>query len=293
MFGYLTMHHRFLTYRMHQCYVNYYCGTCFALEHNFGQLSRLLLSNDVALLGILMECHPGSQEPRQLCFGKCREKHCRFHGGIWKQLAAMNLLLVQEKLKDDRNDDRSLRALAGMALLRGHFRKAEDKYPGMARAITQGYADMYTLEQAGSRIRPIEDRFAEMMVQAAGSFRFLEHWEELYIRHISRWVYYIDALDDYEADSRRGRFNALLEPDAETYDAYVKQYMTTIMDDLAYIYDDLEQLAELVPKDHPERALLRTMIFNDIPLRTSYVLSGRKQIRGKMGSIWEGADRYS
>lgn len=108
MFGYLTMHHRFLTYRMHQCYVNYYCGICFALEHNFGQLSRLLLSNDVALLGILMECHPGSQEPRQLCFGKCREKHCRFHGGIWKQLAAMNLLLVQEKLKDDRNDDRSL-----------------------------------------------------------------------------------------------------------------------------------------------------------------------------------------
>lgn len=293
MFGYLSVHHRFLTYRMHQCYVNYYCGTCFALEHNYGQLSRLLLSNDAALLGILLQCHPKAQEPRQFCFGKCREKHCLFHGGVWEQLASMNLLLVQEKLKDDRNDEHSLRALAGMALLRSRFQRAERRYPQMADAIARGYADMYALEQSGSRIRPIEERFGEMMVEAMGSFRQLVQWEETYIRHISRWIYYIDALDDYEEDCRKGRFNALLEADAKTYDAYVKAHMTTILEDIQYIYRDLEKLAEQLPGECPEQVLLRSLILHDIPLCTSYVLSGRKQIKGKMGSIWEGADRYS
>ena len=293
MFGYLSVHHRFLTCQMHQCYVNYYCGTCFALEHNYGQFSRFLLSNDVTLLGILLKCHLQAQAPRQFCFGKCREKHCRFHGGIWKQLASMNLLLVQEKLKDDRNDEHSLRALAGMVLLRRRFQKAERRYPRMADAIARGYVDMYALEKAGSRIRPIEDRFGEMMVETMASFRPLYQWEETYIRHISRWIYYIDALDDYEEDCRKGRFNALHEADARTYDAYVKKYMGIILEDIRYIYRDLEELAEQVPKEFPEQALLRSMIFHDIPLCTSYVLSGRKQIKGKMGSIWEGADRFS
>lgn len=292
MFGYLAAHNRFLTYRMHRCYLSYYCGVCFALEHNFSQRSRMLLSNDVALLGLLIACHDDPLSPPQRCFGCRRQKRCRFRGGAWDRLAAVNLLLVQEKLKDDRNDDRSLKALVGMALLRGHFRKAEARFPDTAEAIARGYRDMYALEKAGSRIRPIEDRFAEMMLETIAGFRPLAPWEQQYIRHISRWVYYIDALDDYEEDARRGRFNALREPDAPTFQAYEQRHLATIADDIAYIYADLDALNAEMPADRPEHQLLRCMIFNDIPLRTSYVLNGRKLMKYRTGSIWEGSDRY-
>lgn len=293
MFGYLSVHHRFLTFQMHRCYINYYCGLCFGLEHNYGQLRRFLLSNDASFLGILLECHPEAQQPRQLCFGNCRQKRCRFYGGPWDQLASMNLLLIREKLKDDKNDERSLRARAGMVLLGRDFQKAEKKYPVMADAIVRGYADMYALEQAGSGIRPIEERFGQMMVETMSSFGPVNAWQESYIRHISRWIYYIDAIDDYEEDFRKRRFNALHEADSETYQAYVKNHLKTILDDIGYIYRDLEYLAEQIPKDKPEYALLRAMILHDIPLRTAYVLSRRKAHKGKTGSIWEGADRYA
>lgn len=291
MFGYLTMHNRFQTFKMHRCYANYYCGTCFGLEHNFGQISRFLLSNDVALLGILMKCHEEPLRPRYLCYGKCKEKHCIFHGGMWSQMAAMNILLVNEKIKDDRNDEHSWKAFFARILLSGQIRRAQKRYPEMAKEIAQGYVQMYRLECEGSGVRPIEECFADMMVNTLSTCRKLQDWEVDYIRHISKWIYYIDALDDYEEDCQAGRFNSLKKEDAKTMDAYTRKYMHVIIDDIKYIYQDMDKLLEAMPQEKTEDFLLRTLICNDIPLRTAKVLSKRKMDKVKIGSIWEGSDR--
>lgn len=293
MFGYLSMHSYFHSFKMHRCYANYYCGTCFGLEHNYGQFSRLLLSNDVSLLGILLKCHKNSLGDRYLCFGKCKEKHCLFYGGEWEQLAAINLLLINEKLKDDVNDERSLKAMFGMFLLSGRFKKAQKTFPKMAEAISRGYKEIYQLEKAGSGIRPIEECFADMMVNTMSECRDLEAWEIDYIRHISRWIYYIDALDDYEDDFRDGIFNALKKEDAPTLYEYTKKHMPIIMEDLQYIYRDLENILEKMPQVTTEDKLLKTLICDDIPLRTAKVLSGRKLNKLKIGSVWEGSNRTS
>lgn len=285
------MHSNFQTFQMHRCHANYYCGVCFGLEHNFGQLSRLLLSNDVSLLAIFMRCHDDPLRERYLCYGKCKEKHCRFHGGQWNRLAAINLLLVREKLKDDRNDEQSWKAALGMALLGGRIRKAEAQFPEMACQIARGYEEMYRLETAGSGVRPIEECFADMMVNTMTQFRPLEQWEERYIRCIARWVYYIDALDDYEEDFQAGRFNSLKKEDAPTRYDYVKKYIGVIAADLHYIYQDFNELLEMMPDSTPEDALLRTLICHDIPLRTARILNGQKLTKFKIGSIWEGSDR--
>lgn len=291
MFGYLSMHHRFQTFQMHRCYSNYYCGTCFGLEHNYGQICRLLLSNDVSLLGILMKFHEDPLKERFRCFGKCKEKHCIFHGGMWNQMAAINLLLVNEKLKDDINDEHSWKASLGKMLLGNRMKKAEKQYPKMAEAIAQGYVEMYKLERAGSSVRLIEECFADMMVNTMAECRELEEWEILYIRHISRWIYYIDALDDYEDDYRKKRFNSLKKEDAPTLYDYTKKYMKTIVEDLQYIYRDLDRIVSMMPNKTPEEQLLRTLICNDIPLRTAKVLRGRSCINIKTGSVWEGSDK--
>ena len=293
MFGYLAMHNCFQTFKMHRCYANYYCGTCFGLEYNFGQISRFLLSNDVSLLGILMKCHKDSLRQHYLCFGKCKEKHCVFHGGKWNQMAAINLLLVNEKLKDDVNDERSWKAVIGKILLGKHMRKAESQYPEMAKVIAQGYVEMYKLERAGSGVRPIEECFADMMVNTMKEVRELEEWEIYYIRHISRWIYYIDALDDYEEDYKKNRFNSLKKQDAPTFYDYTQKYMRTIIEDLQYIYRDMNKIMELMPQKTTEDELLRTLICNDMPLRTAQVLKGKNLLKLKIGSVWEGSDRNS
>lgn len=291
MFGYLAMQSYFQTYRMHRCYVNYYCGTCFGLEKNYGEISRLLLSNDVALLGILIKCHKNPLQERYGCYGKCKEKRCAFHGGTWNQMAAMNLLLVNEKLKDDINDENSWKAKLAALVLKRYFRKCEKQFPEMAEVIAAGYQEMYRLEKLGSSVRMIEDSFAKMMVNTLSKCRKLEEWEILYIRYISKWIYYIDALDDYEDDFRSKKFNSLHKKDAPTKDEYTRKYIRTIRDDLEYIYRDADRIIEMMPKETTEDKLLQTLICHDIPLQTSRILSGRKMSKLKVGSVWEGSYR--
>lgn len=291
MFGYLAMHSFFQTFHMHRCYANYYCGTCFGLEHNYGQISRMLLSNDVSLLAILIKCHKDSLKERYRCFGKCKEKHCVFHGGSWNQMAAINLLLVNEKLKDDINDEYSAKAVLGKFLLHNKIRKATLEFPEMAKAIENGYKEIYRLEKAGSGIRAIEECFADMMVNTLLKCRPLEEWEIRYIRYISKWIYYIDALDDYEEDFRKGRFNALKKADAPTMYDYTQKYTFVIAEDLQYIYQDLQTILEQMPGQSTEHKLLHTLICDDIPLRTAKVLSGRRYKKIKIGSVWEGSDK--
>ncbi len=291
MFGYLTMQRQLLTWKMQRCYRNYYCGTCFGLEFNYGQVSRLLLSYDVALLGIVLQCHRSPLMDRYPCLGRCGGCRSLFHGGTWGQMGALNLLLVNEKLKDDINDDRSVKAYAGKLLLGRKIRKAQREYPGMAREIEKGYREIYALEKQDSGVREIEECFADMMEHTMSECRPLEEWERRYIRCISKWIYYIDALDDYEKDYRENKFNPLRQEDAGTFYEYSRRYILTIGQDLKYLYEDIAAVHRMLPAGSTEQKLLAHLLSSGIPATTARILSGRKQIRLKLGSVWEQAGK--
>lgn len=291
MFGYLTMQRQLMTWKMQRCYRNYYCGTCFGLEFNYGQVSRLLLSYDVALLGIVLQCHQAPLKDREPCFGQCRECRVRFRGGVWEQMGAVNLLLVNEKLKDDINDDHSLKAHAGKLLLGRKIRRAQKRYPDMAYAIEKGYRDIYALEQQNSGVREIEECFADMMEHTMSECGALEEWERRYIRCISKWIYYIDALDDYENDYKEKKFNPLKREDAETFYEYSRRYILTIGEDLQYLYEDIAEVHRMLPAHSTEEKLLAHLLTSGIPATTARILSGRKQLKLKLGSVWEQAGR--
>jgi hypothetical protein len=277
---------------MHRVYTNYYCGVCFGLENHFGQLSRFLLSNDVAVLAILLKCHNSPMMKRFHCSGDHKKKCCMFCEEQWNRVAAINLLLVNEKLKDDINDERSIKAKLGKVVLNKRIQKAIDSYPQMADAIAAGYVEMYRLETEKSGIRPIEEAFADMMINAISDVRSLEEWEVLFIRYISRWIYYMDALDDYEDDWKKGRSNALRKEDAPDFYTYTQKYMEEISSDLRYIYRDLGTILEQMPKDTTENSLIFTLAGSDIPYTTARVLSGRRLSKLKIGSIWEGTEKH-
>ncbi len=288
MFGYLTLQNHQMTWKMNRGYRNYYCGVCFGLGQNYGQLPRMLLSYDVALLAIMVGCHDMPLQKRFPCHGKKKEKKCRFCTEAWDQIAALDILLFQEKLKDDINDDRSILAALGRLVYAKPIRRAQKRYPRMAERISEGYKEMYGLERQNSRIRPIEERFADMMEEAVGTFRALEPWEAAYIRGISKWVYYIDALDDYEKDYKKKKFNALKEADASTFYEYTRKHLPVIASDLQYLYKDIWAALEQMPEGkEPERNLLRALIISGIPQTTARILSGRTLFKKKVGSAWD------
>lgn len=287
MFGYLTMQRRFMTWQTTRAYRNYYCGICFGLQYGYGQLSRFLLSYDIALLGILMRCHQKPLKECYHCHGDKKEKACIFSKDKWNQMAAINLLLVNEKLKDDINDDHSVKARLVQLVLAKKMQKAQQTYPKMAKAIATGYQEIYKLEKKNSQVREIEECFADMMEHTLSSCISLKEWERMYLRAISRWIYYIDALEDYETDWKEGTFNPLKKADAPTFYEYLRRYMETVCEDIQYLYEPIMRTLEIMPKNTVEDRLLVSMLRDNIPYTTSRILSGKRLWKIKIGSVWE------
>lgn len=210
MFGYFRFFQRFATYEMKMAYKNYYCGVCFALEYNYGQKARMLLSYDVVTLGILggvMHTNPTGK--RLPCFMQ-KNKKLQFQNENWKRLAAINILLVNAKIDDDINDENSAKAKLAYSFFKSSIEKAKSDYPELSRIVNDGYKEMLKLEKKGNDVLEICDVFAELMVNLMDRAFGVPSLGLNITAKISRWLYFIDQLDDYDTDVEEGKINTLV-----------------------------------------------------------------------------------
>ena len=91
---------------------------------------------------------------------------------------------------------------------------------------------------------------------------------------LGKWIYLIDALDDYEKDQKRGCFN----PFVRAYGAKSRKALTEENgEDLSFLFDTLfydirEHLARV--KFYFNRDLTDNVLLRGIPLETARVMKG-------------------
>ena len=123
MFGYLRPFQNRMKKDLQTAYKNYYCGTCFTLQHNYGLSSALLLSYDVVLFGLSLKSLEQPMSERLPCFGEKKAKK-QFVNEKWKVIASISMLLVAEKLRDDIEDENSILAKIAFCFYSKKIRKA-------------------------------------------------------------------------------------------------------------------------------------------------------------------------
>lgn len=74
MFGYFRFNHMYASPRTKRVYKNYYCGTCFALEYNYGEISRFILSYDAVILALTAQLYESPERELLPCFLRKAEK---------------------------------------------------------------------------------------------------------------------------------------------------------------------------------------------------------------------------
>ena len=271
MFGYFRFLNQYSDYRTQAAYKNYYCGLCFALELHYGALSRMLLSYDVTILAIALHAHPAPQCDKIKCLGcrQCKEQY--FQSETWKKIAAVNILLAAEKMRDDIHDERSLKAKLGAFFYKGVIDKAVSDYPQLQEAIRTGYAAIVAAEQENRDVLQIGDRFADMMVSILTVGFSASDTVCDYVREISRWLYYIDAMDDYDEDLKKHRFNPVAIPQLP-YRDYLTTHYPQIRQHLRSLYASHSALAEQLQDNSAESEILRSILKNSIPSVTSLIL---------------------
>lgn len=215
MFGYVRINKMDLTFREFDYYKGYYCGLCKYLKENHGEVSRLSLNYDITFLIVILTAlyKLDSDITYERCIANPIKKKMRIVNEITEYAASMNILLSYYKLEDNLYDDNGIKDKLAYTLYKGKLKKAYEKYPQKAEYIKQQLGNLRELEKQESKsIDKVSNTFGNLMGEI---FVYKKDEYEQNLRNIGfnlgKYIYILDAYEDLEEDSKKGRYNPFID----------------------------------------------------------------------------------
>ena len=213
MFGYCRPHVPALTVAEHSFYRGIYCGLCHTMSETTAVWSGLTLSYDFVFLALIRSVLAGEEVVmrRRACAAHpFRSEYVAEPNDVMRYCAAASAVLAYYNLLDDvRDGEGAKRAL--LPFFRTMYQKGRPLVPD--EEIKGQLAKLSALEQ---RREPFCDEPAQAFGSLLGSV-FCSGFEgekkelaEKIGSMTGRWIYFADAVDDYDDDKKTGSYNPLL-----------------------------------------------------------------------------------
>ncbi|MBQ9195963.1 MAG: hypothetical protein IJ157_01875 [Clostridia bacterium] len=274
MFGYVSVNPQQLTEAERLRFRGFYCGLCHVLRERYGDIGRLTLSHDMTFLSLLLAAlyEPAETALDERCaLHPLKPHHAILHAGA-EYAADMNILLAYYKCEDDAEDEGSLRGKAGRAALRKACGQASARWPAQSEAVRKSLERLTALEKQESGDLDALARLSGQML--GGCFPWKEDVFAPYLREmgeaLGRFVYLMDAYEDYDADEKHGRFNPLRGLRAQQdYEARMEDILTMEMAQCARAFD-------LLPIEQ-DIALIKNVLYSGVWGRYARLTEKRKE----------------
>lgn len=279
MFGYVRPDLPYLYIKDEVLYKAMYCGVCKGIGGSCGQCARMGLSYDVAFLSVLLHNIAGVDV-------KIQKSHCLTHvirkkpmaevDELMRKLGAVNTELAYYKYTDDIKDGDKGRGKR-LWFVAGH-KRVKKKYPQITEIIERNLAMQEQTEKSMTdSVDRAADGTANMLAEL--SDYLLEDKKTPQTRAlcyaIGKWIYLIDALDDYDKDKKKGAYN----PFALAYGAESREKLVEKNgEELQFIfhslfYDIRENLTKT--KLYFNRDLVDNVLLRGLPAMTKRIASGQ------------------
>lgn len=275
MFGYVLVDKPSLRIREYDYYRATYCGLCHAMGKCTGCLSRMSLSYDITFFALLREMLDGTEI-------KFIEKRCIRHPikkiqtvDINSQLeysAYVSGILSAGKIADNLADEKGAKvAVAKLCwvLFSKMRKKSSAALPEMFALISQKL-DELLFEVEEKRVASIDvpaNIFGDMMGELLSYG--LENEKKIIAKNIGyrlgRWIYIVDAFDDYEKDRKSGSYNpfVLLYGANDFSDEDFESISKMLEAELALAFSALELLDE--DKDKNRSEIIKNILCMGMP----------------------------
>ena len=211
MFGYVRADTPYLFIKDDQLDRAMYCGLCKGIAQVCGNSARMGLSYDITFLSVLLHNVLGEdvQIEKSHCLTHCiRSRKMAQVDELTKQLGALNTVLAYYKYTDDIADGD--RGRGKRLWFRRGFRLAKKKYPEIEKIVRENLKKQESIEKSGAdSLDRAADATATMLAEFsvyALKEKSTEHTQRL-LYSIGKWIYLIDALDDYDKDLKKGAYN--------------------------------------------------------------------------------------
>lgn len=285
MFGYVTVFKELMNERDYLDFTGYYCGLCKAMGKNCSQISRMGLSYDITFLAIILssvsENQTGAKEER--CILHPLKKRKCFKNDIAVEYAAnMGVLLDYLKLKDDWNDERSIKALIGMICFHRGMRKAKKRYYAQYKAIEEKLLMLSSLEKENCKnIDKAADCFAKIL-EVLFTPDFIENADTKRILawlgyNTGRWIYIIDAINDMADDYKNKSYNPFNEKFCGgDFEAYRKKVIDEQKLTLTFTLENMASSFELL-ETFRNRSILEHIIYKSLMIKQNSILESKNE----------------
>ena len=283
MFGYIQPDIPYTYVKDGILYKALYCGLCKSIGRACGQCARAGLSSDMTFLSALLHNIMNVDV-------KIEKQHCILHpfvkrpmaedDGITRAIACLNTAFTYYKLTDDIEDEHKGRFTR--SFFKKGFRRANALYPQIGEIIKKHLHDLQKLERQNcSCLDAAADPFGLMIAELSDEClkEFATDDTHALCYGIGKWVYLVDALDDYDKDKKKGRYNPFaLSYGSESKEKLLKEHG----EDIAFLFDTLfyglrEDLANI--KFYFNRDLTDNVLLRGIPIETERVMRGEKPVK--------------
>ena len=280
MFGYVRTDTPYLYIKDDELYRAMYCGVCKGIAETSGNAARMGLSYDVTFLSVIMHNILGIDVKieKQHCLTHCiRTRKMAEVDELTRQLGALNTVLVYYKYTDDINDGD--KGKGKRLWFKKGFRKVAKRYPEIVKIVAEHLAEQEKTEKSKTdSVDHAADATANML--AAFSDYALGEKATAYTRTlfyaVGKWIYLIDALDDYDKDKAKGAYNPfILAYNADCRKALLEgEYAEEVAFIFRSVFFDIKESLAQIPfrfnTDLSDNILLRGM-----PAVTKRIMEGK------------------
>ena len=216
MFGYIRPSPDRLSTEEREQFRSVYCGMCHTLGRRYGFCARFLLNYDFTFLAILLSQPDAPKWESCRCIvHPCKAQKTVKSGQALDLAADRSVVLFWWQLQDHIADHgfwKGLKYRLTALLYRRSYQKAKSLVPDFDEAVQKHLLDLSQREKAHcASIDEAAEPFAALMADIAQCVadpirrRILSQ----IFYHLGRWIYLVDAADDFTRDARNGSYNPL------------------------------------------------------------------------------------
>lgn len=278
MFGYVRTDTPYLFIKDDTLYKAMYCGLCKGIGEACGNAARMGLSYDITFLSVILH-NIAAQDV------KIEKSHCLTHcirarqmaeaDEMTKQLGAFNTMLVYYKYTDDIADGDKGKGKRWW--FSSGYKRAKKLYPEIEKIVRGCMAAQQQAEESKTdSLDRAADASARLVAEVCDYILGEKRTDYTYklFYSVGKWIYLIDALDDYDKDIKKGAYNPfVLAYNEGGRCALIEKYkeeITFIFHSL--FYDIRECLANI--QFYFNRDLSDNILLRGLPMMTKKIMEG-------------------
>lgn len=277
MFGYIQPDNPYLFKKDEVLYKALYCGLCKSIGKACGRLASTALTFDMAFMSAIIHNIRGEDV-------EIKKKRCGLHflkrrpmatvDETSKTLGCINSVLAYYKLYDDKLDGD--RKGVFRHLYKKGLKKARKQHPEVEKTVREQTIKQRELENSGCDIideacEPTAQMMKELSNYVLKEFATEDTANLFYC--LGKWVYLADAVDDYNKDVKKGRYNVL-------YNSFKSPSPVELIEkhkeDIDFLFDSIfavmrNSLSKI--KFYFNHDLTDNIILRGIPIKTKNLIS--------------------